>query len=99
MTVIERLADNRGLYACSGYLRNWDGIAKPLEFETWYMTWPWSYDRQCGRSQHKKAEIVNGKLIGVIRIASGRMPTIANVDTLIQFLQDESIFNNHPLLL
>ena len=85
-SVIEKLANERGIYLRSGGLCNPGGIATYLKLEPWQFKRAWSAGYQCG--EPGPFEIINGKPIGVVRASLGAMSTIADVDTFLMFMID-----------
>jgi molybdenum cofactor sulfurtransferase len=90
-SVVETLADERRIYVRSGQLCNPGGIASNLGFDTWHLKRLVANGHRCGAAHITGTEIVNGKPTGVVRVSLGAMTTIANVDSLITFLQEEFI--------
>jgi hypothetical protein len=90
-TIVEVLADARGIYVRSGQLCNPGGISKHLSFDTWQMQRLWSQGHRCGEAGERGTELVNGKPTGVVRVSLGAMTTNKNIDDFIRFLHEEFI--------
>ena len=97
-SVVETLADERKIYVRSGQLCNPGGIASNLGYSTWHLKRLVANGHRCGAAHITNTEIVNGKPTGVVRVSLGAMTTIANIDSLITFLEEEFIQkSNQPL--
>jgi molybdenum cofactor sulfurtransferase len=92
-SVVETLADERKIYLRSGQLCNPGGIASNLGYDTWHLKRLVANGHRCGAAHITGTEIVNGKPTGVVRVSLGAMTTIANIDSLITFLQEEFILD------
>jgi molybdenum cofactor sulfurtransferase len=92
-SVVETLADERKIYVRSGQLCNPGGIASNLGYDTWHLKRLVANGHRCGAAHITGTEIVNGRPTGVVRVSLGAMTTIANVDSLITFLQEEFVLN------
>jgi molybdenum cofactor sulfurtransferase len=90
-SVVETLADERRIYVRSGQLCNPGGITLNLGFDPWHMKRLVANGYRCGTAHITNMEVVNGKPTGVVRVSLGAMTTIANIDSLITFLQEEFI--------
>jgi molybdenum cofactor sulfurtransferase len=90
-SVVETLADERKIYVRSGQLCNPGGIASNLGYDTWHLKRLVANGHRCGSAHLTNTEIMNGKPTGVVRVSLGAMTTIANIDSLITFLQEEFI--------
>ncbi|PMD32101.1 PLP-dependent transferase [Hyaloscypha variabilis F] len=93
-SVVETLADERKIYVRSGQLCNPGGIASNLGYNTWHLKRLVANGHRCGAAHITNTEIVNGKPTGVVRVSLGAMTTIANIDSLITFLEEEFIQKN-----
>lgn len=96
-SVVETLADERKIYVRSGQLCNPGGIASHLGYDTWHLKRLVANGHRCGAAHITNTEIVNGKPTGVVRVSLGAMTTIANIDSLIAFLQEEFIHDGPQL--
>lgn len=85
-SLVERSANDKGIYLRSGGLCNPGGIASYLEIELWQYKRAWSAGYRCGDD---KVELVHGKSTGLVRASLGAMSTIADVDSLLAFLEEE----------
>ena len=83
-TIVERLADERGIYLRSGGLCNPGGIATYLDWKPWEMRAAYAAGHRCSRP----TEVMHGKPTGVVRVSLGAMSTTSDVETLIVFLRD-----------
>jgi molybdenum cofactor sulfurtransferase len=83
-SVIEQLANDKGIYLRAGGLCNPGGTATYLKIKPWQYKRAWSAGYRCGNSG--PLEIVNGKPLGVVRASLGAMSTMDDVDSLINFL-------------
>ncbi|RDL36767.1 uncharacterized protein BP5553_06119 [Venustampulla echinocandica] len=83
-SVVEYLANEKGIYLRSGGLCNAGGIASYLKVEPWQFKRAWSSGYRCGAAG--PLEIINGKPTGVVRASLGAMSTIEDVDTFVDFL-------------
>jgi molybdenum cofactor sulfurtransferase len=92
-SVVETLADQRKIYVRSGQLCNPGGIASNLGYDTWHLKRLVANGHRCGAAHITGTEIVKGRPTGVVRVSLGAMTTIANIDSLITFLQEEFILN------
>ncbi len=97
-SVVETFADERKIYVRSGQLCNPGGIASNLGYDTWHLKRLVANGHRCGAAHITGTEVVKGKPTGVVRVSLGAMTTIANIDTLINFLQEEFIFNGSQAL-
>jgi molybdenum cofactor sulfurtransferase len=82
-SVVERLANDKGIYLRTGGLCNPGGIASALKIEPWQFKRAWSAGCHCGSGP---LEIISGKPTGVVRASLGAMSTMKDVDTLLYFL-------------
>jgi molybdenum cofactor sulfurtransferase len=83
-SVIEQLANDKGIYLRAGGLCNPGGIASYLKIKPWQYKRAWSAGYRCGETG--PLEVVNGKPLGVVRASLGAMSTMDDVDSLIDFL-------------
>ncbi len=83
-SVVEQLANEKGIYLRTGGLCNPGGIASYLKIEPWQFKRAWSAGYRFGNPE--PLEIINGKPIGVIRASLGAMSTMDDVDALLYFL-------------
>jgi molybdenum cofactor sulfurtransferase len=97
-SVVETLADERKIYVRSGQLCNPGGIASHLGYDTWHLKRLVANGHRCGAAHITGTEVVKGRPTGVVRVSLGAMTTIANIDTLINFLQEEFIFSGSKQL-
>jgi molybdenum cofactor sulfurtransferase len=97
-SVVETLANERKIYVRSGQLCNPGGIASNLGYDTWHLKRLVANGHRCGAAHITGTEIVNGRPTGVVRVSLGAMTTIANIDSLITFLQEEFILNGRQPL-
>ncbi|PMD13796.1 PLP-dependent transferase [Hyaloscypha hepaticicola] len=98
-SVVETLADERKIYVRSGQLCNPGGIASNLGYDTWHLKRLVANGHRCGAAHITGTEIVKGKPTGVVRVSLGAMTTIANIDSLINFLQEDrkpSLYTEKP---
>lgn len=82
-SLVEKFANEKGIFLRSGGLCNAGGIASYLQVEPWQFKRAWSAGHRCGE---EGIDIVNGKPTGVVRVSLGAMSTIADVDTFLDFL-------------
>ncbi|CZT47954.1 related to hxB protein [Rhynchosporium secalis] len=94
-SLIERTANSKGIYLRSGGLCNPGGIVSLLQIELWQYKRAWSAGYRCG---DPSIEVVNGKSTGLVRASLGAMSTIADVDALLFFLEEEYIDNMRKML-
>ena len=74
------------------------GIASNLGYDTWHLKRLVANGHRCGAAHITGTEIVKGRPTGVVRASLGAMTTIANIDSLINFLHEEFIFgSSRPL--
>jgi molybdenum cofactor sulfurtransferase len=90
-SVVEALANERKIYVRSGQLCNPGGIASHLVMDSWHSKRLIGRGHRCGSAHETGTEVVYGAPTGVVRVSLGAMTTIANIDTLIKFLQEEFI--------
>jgi molybdenum cofactor sulfurtransferase len=83
-SVIEQMANDKGIYLRAGGLCNPGGTATYLKIKPWQYKRAWSAGYRCGDSG--PLEIINGKPLGVVRASLGAMSTMDDVDSLINFL-------------
>jgi molybdenum cofactor sulfurtransferase len=83
-SVIEQMANDKGIYLRAGGLCNPGGNASYLKIKPWQYKRAWSAGYRCGKSG--PTEIINGKPLGVVRASLGPMSTMDDVDSLIDFL-------------
>jgi molybdenum cofactor sulfurtransferase len=88
-SMVEKMANDRGIFLRSGGLCNAGGIASYLNVEPWQFKRAWSAGHRCGKVGD--LEIINGKPTGVVRASLGAMTTIREVETLVVFLIDTFI--------
>jgi molybdenum cofactor sulfurtransferase len=93
-SAVERGANRRGIYVRSGQLCNPGGIGMHLGMEKWHFQRLWQYGYRCGEQELTGTEIYHGKPTGVVRVSMGAMTTMANIDSLLTFLQDEYVIDN-----
>ncbi|KAF4625946.1 hypothetical protein G7Y89_g12218 [Cudoniella acicularis] len=84
-SVVESLANEKGIYLRSGGLCNAGGIASYLEIKPWQFKRMWSSGYRCGAEN--SLEIINGKPTGVVRASLGAMSILRDVDAFIDFLR------------
>lgn len=84
-TVVEQLANSKGIYLRAGALCNPGGIASYLKIEPWQFKRAWSAGYRFGGNS-APLEIINGKPTGVVRVSLGAMSTMDDVDSLLYFL-------------
>jgi molybdenum cofactor sulfurtransferase len=93
-SAVERAADARGIYLRSGQLCNPGGIGQALGLGKWQVQRLWEYGYRCGRHEESGTEVFRGKATGVVRVSMGAMTRARDVDTLINFLQDEFVLDD-----
>ena len=84
-SLVEKLANEKGIFLRSGGLCNSGGISDYLRVEPWQFKRAWSAGHRCGE---EGIDLVSGKPTGVVRASLGAMSTIADVDTFLDFLAD-----------
>jgi molybdenum cofactor sulfurtransferase len=96
-SVVEKLANDKGIYLRAGGLCNPGGIASALNIEPWQIKRAWAAGCGCGKPG--ALEIVNGRPTGVVRASLGAMTTVKDVDSLLYFLSDTFVqpLVTHPL--
>jgi hypothetical protein len=82
-SLIEKTANDNGIYLRSGGLCNSGGITSYLQLEPWHMKRNWSAGHRCGDAD---LDVLNGRNTGVVRASLGAMSTIEDVDTFLHFL-------------
>ena len=82
-SIIEQLANDKGIYLRTGGLCNPGGIASVLKIEPWQFKRAWAAGCGCGRSG--PSQIINGKPTGVVRASLGAMTTLNDVESLLYF--------------
>ena len=80
--VIEKLADNEGIYIRSGSLCNPGGIATYLGYTPEDLKRAFALGNRCS----KPLSDIDGNPTGVVRVSLGAMSTRQDVDTLVSFL-------------
>jgi molybdenum cofactor sulfurtransferase len=83
-TEVEKLASVRNIQLRTGGLCNPGGIASHLEFSASELRKNFAAGQRCGDDN----DIMNGKPTGVIRVSFGAMSNVADVDKLINFIQE-----------
>lgn len=84
-SVVEKLANQEGIYVRSGGLCNAGGLTQHLRIEPWQFSRNWSSGFRCGGDE-SLTEIINGKPTGVVRVSLGAMSTLADVNTFLDFM-------------
>lgn len=86
-SVVERVADEQGIYVRTGSLCSPGGIASHLELEPLQMKRAWSAGHRCGKGESSGTEVVGGRPTGVVRCSLGAMSTAEDVDAFLSFLE------------
>jgi len=81
---VEAAADERQIYVRSGSLCNPGGVATYLEWSPAEMRAAYAHGHRCANPQ----QVVFGKATGVVRVSLGAMSVAADVQTLLDFLED-----------
>ena len=82
-SLVEKLANDEGMFIRAGGLCNPGGISRYLKVEPWQFKRAWSAGHRCGEGS---LEIINGLPTGVVRASLGAMSTLRDVDTFLEFL-------------
>jgi hypothetical protein len=90
-SLVEKIANEKGIFLRSGGLCNSGGISDYLQVEPWQFKRAWSAGHRCGE---EGIDLVNGKPTGVVRASLGAMSTFPDVDTFLDFLAD--VFVEQP---
>ncbi|KAF2837617.1 PLP-dependent transferase [Patellaria atrata CBS 101060] len=83
-TDVEKLADSQGIYVRSGGLCNPGGVATYLDWRPWEMKASYAAGHRCS----KPTQVMKGKPTGVVRVSLGAMSTMADVNTFLNFIQE-----------
>jgi hypothetical protein len=93
-SLVEKIANEKGIFLRSGGLCNSGGISDYLHVEPWQFKRAWSAGHRCGE---EGIDLVSGKPTGVVRASLGAMSTISEVETFLDFLTD--VFVEQPRVL
>lgn len=93
-TEVEKLASVRNIQFRTGGLCNPGGIANHLELSASELRNNFAAGQKCG-DEH---DILNAKPTGVIRVSFGAMSNVADVDKLIEFIDEFFVQGCHPPL-
>ena len=90
---IEQLANKRGIHLRTGGVCNPGGIATVLKLAPWEMRRNYSEGMRCG----DEFDIIRGKPTGVVRVSLGAMTSLADVETFINFMEQNWVEKAQPL--
>ncbi len=82
-SIVEKSANDSGIFLRSGGLCNAGGIATYLQVEPWQFKRAWSGGHRCGEGG---TDVLNGKPTGVVRASLGAMTTLADIERFLDFL-------------